>query len=105
MIDKAEAVLQQIRQRQALEKWERLKTPDRRDGILDDFNRDNTPDVTTFGGNLVMSLLKDINGRSGFVKKRDIVVQGIFAGICRYVKSSVRRKVGINLFLAARNMP
>jgi hypothetical protein len=50
--------LKKIRRRRALK---RLNNPDRRDRILNEFNRYNTPDVRPIGGDQSMAVLNDIN--------------------------------------------
>jgi hypothetical protein len=47
MTDKAQKILQKMQKRQALK---RLANPERRDRILDEFNRDNMDDVGPVGG-------------------------------------------------------
>jgi hypothetical protein len=61
MTEKAKAVLQKLRQRQVLKHWKRLANPERRDRILDEFNRDNAPDVKPLGGDKGMAVLKEMN--------------------------------------------
>ena len=55
MTDKAQAALPKNRHRQALRL---LNNHERRKGILDEFNRDNTPDVKPLEGNKGMAVLK-----------------------------------------------
>jgi hypothetical protein len=59
MTGKAEAVLRKLRQRQALR---RLNNPERRNRILEQFNRDNLDDVAPIGGaEQGMKLLSEMN--------------------------------------------
>ena len=61
MTEKAQAVLQKIRQRQALRQWNRLANPQSRDKILNEFNRDQMDDVGPLGGDKGEKFLKELN--------------------------------------------
>jgi hypothetical protein len=54
----------------------RLANPKRRDRILDDFNRDNTPDTKPLRGDQAVKVLKEMNeleaGHDEFVKSLDL---------------------------------
>ena len=49
MTEKAKAVIQKLRNRQALRNWKRLNNSERRDKIIDQFNRDQLDDVGPVG--------------------------------------------------------
>jgi len=72
MTEKAQTVLYRLNQREAFENWKRIGNPERRKKFLDDFNRDNKPDVGPLGGKQGMKVLQDMNdldaGNDEFVK-------------------------------------
>ena len=58
MTEKAQAVLRKLKQRQALK---RLNNPERRNRILDQFNRENMDDVGPVGGDKGEKFLSELN--------------------------------------------
>jgi hypothetical protein len=58
MTEKAQKILQKMNKRQAMK---RLANPEKRDGILNEFNRSTLDDVGPFGGDQEIKVLKELN--------------------------------------------
>jgi hypothetical protein len=58
MTEKAQAVLKEMSKQQAMK---RLANPERRNRILDQFNRENLDDVGPVGGEQRMKVLSEMN--------------------------------------------